>query len=98
MIKKVLVALTAMVFILSAAHAAYVLYPTEESQRFECNTRWVGPIEYSFADKVRIDLEVALAAKCGTLRAALMSPGGSVVWSVETSQEIKRARKKGLIV
>lgn len=98
MIKKVLVGAAILALLLSFAHVAYVLYPPDKSTWSECNTRWIGSIEQSFFEKVRVDLDVALVAKCDKLDAVLLSPGGSVIWSVETSQEIKRARKKGLIV
>lgn len=97
-LKKLVSGVIALVLVLSLAHAAYVLYPFDESKRPECNVKWTGPIEWSFFTKVQVDLDVALTAKCETLNVALLSPGGSVIWSVETSQEIKRARKKGLIV
>ncbi len=66
--------------------------------RPECNTQWIGEVDERFVTKVREDLHKAHTTGCEILRASLMSPGGSVVWSVEASQEIKRARQKGLIV
>ena len=98
MMKKLCIFLVLVVFILSAANVAYVWYQTDVSLRPKCNVQWTGEIDRSFAEQVRIDLHVAQMEGCGTLRAALMSPGGSVIWSVETSQVIKRAKKKGLIV
>ena len=66
--------------------------------RPECNATWFGEIDEGFATKVREDLRKAHEKQCKPFQAALMSPGGSVIWSVEISQEIKRARLKGLIV
>ena len=66
--------------------------------RPECNVSWFGEIDEGFATKVREDLFKAHKAQCKPFQAALMSPGGSVIWSVEASQEIKRARINGLVV
>jgi len=63
-----------------------------------CSTRWVGEVDKFFAERVRDDLQAAQEAKCRKLTIVLMSPGGSVIWSVEASQEMKRARAKGLIL
>jgi ATP-dependent protease ClpP protease subunit len=63
-----------------------------------CEARWEGVIDDRMLNLVREDLEQALQSQCKVLEVELFSGGGTVVHSVEISQEMKRARQKGLAI
>ncbi len=59
---------------------------------------WTGPINDAFAAKVKKDVWDAQALKTPRLVVRLMSPGGSVIWTLEALREIKAAQRAGLVV
>jgi ATP-dependent protease ClpP protease subunit len=61
-----------------------------------CDVRWEGGIDAMFLQQVRTDLDNSKG--CKVLRVELLSPGGSVVHTLEVVHAMREAEKDGLII
>ena len=61
-----------------------------------CVTRWEGMIQADFVQQVRDDLSKAQG--CKVLRVELLSPGGSVIHTLEAVHAMREAEATGLII